>query len=252
MNLSDRTILITGGSSGIGLALAAALLARGSTVLVTGRSRARLDAARAAHPRLLTLAHDVTRDEDLTALAETSPQGPPKLSVLVNNAGVMHSWSVAGEPWSTALDEELAVNSVKLTSRLLLTLLAQPSAAIVNVSSALAYAPISAIPVYCATKAALHSFSKSLRHQLRDKSVKVFELLPSTVATSMSTSRFSSAMVTPEQVVLALLRGMERDRAEIRVGQASALYVMTRLAPSLIGAGLLATPTAKDGQLLPA
>jgi uncharacterized oxidoreductase len=254
MNLTDRTILITGGSSGIGLALAVALLACRCTVLVTGRSRARLDAARAAHPGLVTLVRDVTHDDDLDALVETVRREHPGLSVLVNNAGVMRSWSVADEPWSGALDEEIATNLVapmKLTSRLLPTLLAQPSAAVVNVSSALAYAPISAIPLYCATKAALHSFSKSLRHQLRGRSVSVFELLPSTVATAMSKSRFSSSMVTPEQVVAALLRGVARDRPEIRVGQATALYVITRLLPSVIERSLLATPTAKDAHALP-
>jgi uncharacterized oxidoreductase len=132
---------------------------------------------------------------------------------------------------------------LKLISRLLPGLSAQPSAAIVNVTSALAYAPVAAIPLYCATKAALHSYTKSLRYQLKDTGVRVFELLPSTVATQMSKERFNTKMLSPEAVVSALLRGMERDRPEIRVGQAVPLYVMTRLAPSLIEPALLATPS---------
>lgn len=141
---------------------------------------------------------------------------------------------------------------MKPISRLLPVLRARPSAAIVNVTSALVYAPVAAIPLYCATKATLHSYSKSLRHQLKGTELRVFELLPSTVATDMSKHRFNSKMLSPEAVVSALLRGMERDRYEIRVGQALPLYVMTRLAPSLIEPILLATRGEPSRRALPA
>lgn len=246
MKLSGRTALITGGGGGIGLSLATALLARQCTVIAVGRSSARLEQAKAQCPGLHTITCDITDDEDLGALVKTVAREFPSVDLLCNNAGTMETWNIAEEPWHVALDQEVATNLIapmKLASRLLALLRAQPNAAIVNVTSALAYAPIAAIPVYCASKAALHSYSKSLRHQLKGSSISVFELLPSTVATDMSKQRFGSKMLSPEAVVAALLKGMERDRYEIRVGQAVPLYVMTRLAPSLIEPTILGTAT---------
>jgi len=246
MKLRGRTALVTGGGGGIGLALAAALLTRNCAVIAVGRSSQRLEQAKARCPGLHTITCDITDDEDLAALVKTVTREFPSVDLLFNNAGAMETWNINEEPWHPALDLEIATNltaPMKLISRLLPALRARPSAAIVNVTSALAYAPIAAIPVYCATKAALHSYSKSLRHQLKGTQLRVFELLPSTVATDMSKHRFSSKMLSPEAVVSALLHGMERDRYEIRVGQAVPLYVMTRLAPSLIERAILATPT---------
>jgi uncharacterized oxidoreductase len=246
MKISGRTALITGGSAGIGLALAKALRARGCTVLAVGRSGQRLALAKAACPGLHTIECDLSEDDELSALTKSVANDFGGLDLLFNNAAVMENWNIGKEPWHAALELELATNltaPLKLISRLLPGLSAQPSAAIVNVTSALAYAPVAAIPLYCATKAALHSYTKSLRYQLKDTGVRVFELLPSTVATQMSKERFNTKMLSPEAVVSALLRGMERDRPEIRVGQAVPLYVMTRLAPSLIEPALLATPS---------
>jgi uncharacterized oxidoreductase len=246
MKLSGRTALVTGGGGGVGLALASALLARDCTVIAVGRSAKTLEAAKAQCPGLHTIACDITEDDELDALVGSLMREVRNVDLLFNNAGAMETWSIAEEPWHPALDLEIATNltaPMKLISRLLPGLRARPNAAIVNVTSALAYAPIAAIPVYCATKAALHSYSKSLRYQLRRTQVRVFELLPSTIATEMSKRRFNSKMLSPEAVVGALLGGMERDRFEIRVGQAVPLYVMTRLAPSLIEPTILATAT---------
>ena len=245
MKLSGRMALITGGSAGVGLALAKELRARECTVIAVGRSSKRLAQAQAQVPGLHTVTCDITQEDELTALAKTVARDFGALDLLFNNAAVMETWNAAEKPWHAGLDQELATNltaPIKLIARLLPALRALPSAAIVNVTTALVYAPVAAIPLYCATKAALHSYTKSLRYQLKSSNVRVFELLPSTVATEMSTGRFNTKMLSPEAVVSALLTGMERDRPEIRVGQAGPLYLMSRLAPSIIEATLLATP----------
>jgi uncharacterized oxidoreductase len=246
VKLAGRTALVTGGGGGLGLAIARALLATRSKVIAVGRSAERLAEAKRQNPELRTIVCDVTQDAALDALVATVTRELPGLDLLVNNAAAMEDWSVLDEPWRAALDAEIATNltaPLKLISRLLPLLRARPTAAIVNVTSALAYAPVAAIPVYCATKAALHSYSKSLRYQLKGTSVRVVELMPSTIATDMSKTRFATKMLSPEAVAEGLMNGLARDRVEIRLGQAVPLYVMTRLAPGLIEPTILATPS---------
>jgi uncharacterized oxidoreductase len=188
MELGGNTVLVTGGGSGIGLALAERFLAAGSRVIVCGRRASVLRDAAASHPGLVTRVCDVAREDDRAALAAWAVEAFPSLNVLVNNAGIQRRFRVdKPEPWHETR-QELAVNvdaPVHLALLLLPHLRAQPRAAIVNVSSGLAFVPMASAPVYCATKAAVHSFTLSLRHQLADGPVRVIEIVPPAVDTDL-------------------------------------------------------------------
>jgi len=183
MDLRARTVLITGGATGIGLALASRFLAAGSTVIVCGRRETVLRDAAAAHPGLVTRVCDLALEDDRAALAEWVVVAHPALDVLVNNAGIQRRVRLhEPEPWA-ATRQELAINldaPIHLTLALL-PQLRRRGGAVVNVTSGLSFAPFVAAPVYSATKAALHSFTLSLRHQLADTGVRVVEVIPPAV-----------------------------------------------------------------------
>lgn len=185
---TNQTILITGGASGIGLALAAALMAHGNTVIIAGRRAAALQAACAAHPGLIAYPLDVANAASLAPFAAMVTANHPDLSVLINNAGVMQAEDATSPAHLTVADATIATNlngPIRLTAALLAHLTAQPKATIVNVTSGLAFVPLASTPTYSATKAALHSYTQSLRHQLRATSVEVLELAPPAVQTDL-------------------------------------------------------------------
>jgi uncharacterized oxidoreductase len=188
MHPTGNTILVTGGGSGIGLALAGRLLVAGHTVIACGRRESALRAAADAHPGLVTRVCDLAREEARAALVAWVVDAFPALDVVVNNAGIQRRVRLAEpEPWATTR-EELAINldaPIDLTLRLLPHLRARPAATVVNVTSGLSFAPYAAAAVYSATKAALHSFTLSLRHQLADTPVRVVEILPPAVNTDL-------------------------------------------------------------------
>lgn len=191
MNLVGNTILLTGGSSGIGLALAKRLLAKGNEVIVTGRREALLDEAKRALPGVHTFRNDVGDARDRERLARELPERFPKLNVLVNNAGIQRRVPLTAlEGWD-ATREEIAINlegPIHLSSLLLPHLQKQERAAILNVSSGLAFAPLVRAPIYSATKAAIHSYTQSLRHALRGTSVEVIEIIPPAVRSNLGGS----------------------------------------------------------------
>jgi uncharacterized oxidoreductase len=246
MKLENQVVFVTGGGSGIGLALARALLERGNTVVVSGRNAAKLDDAKRNNPGLHTIAADVTDDAQSRAAIDSIVKQFGRLNVLVNNAGVMVSWDLLRENDAAhlaAVDREVATNYVapiKLTALALPVLLQQDEAAVVNVASGLAYAPIGKFPVYCGTKAALHSFSKSLRHQLEKTRVKVFDVLPPMTATDLSED-MKRAKTSADEVAKEVLRGMERDRYEIAIREVRLLRLMERLAPRYMERRLVRT-----------
>lgn len=189
MNLSNRTVLITGGATGIGLALAQRLHARGCTLLLCGRRADRLAEAAATLPGAHTFACDLADPAQRGALALWATANHPTLDVLINNAGIQNRlrFDAPGADWA-AMHAEITTNldaPIHLTQLLLPHLLGRPDAAVMNVTSGLAFAPAAFAPVYSATKAALHSFTLSLRHQLRATPVRVLELVPPAVNTDL-------------------------------------------------------------------
>ena len=191
MTLSGNTVLVTGGSSGIGLALAERFLAAGSEVVVCGRRAAALADVKKKHPAVHTTVADTGSVADREALFRETTARFPKLNVVINNAGIQRKVALTDvEPWA-ATAQEIAVNlegPVHLSMLFIPHLLGQERPLIANVSSGLAFVPFAAMPIYCATKAALHSFTQSLRHQLSKTAIDVVEIIPPAVRTNLGGS----------------------------------------------------------------
>ena len=244
MNLSGHTILITGGSAGIGLAFARKFLELGNEVIVTGRRQAKLDELKAAHPALHTIQSDVADPAAIAALAAQVTRDFPKLDVLMNNAGLFQMVNLRAPSADLAgLMQEMDINvggTIRMTSALI-DLLKANRGTIINVSSGLAYAPMAAAPIYSATKAAIHSYSTSLRYQLEEVGVRVVELSPPTVKTEATADipgMEGVTVITTEVLVEATMKGLRAGDDEIRVGQANQLYWMSRVAPGFINGQL--------------
>src|SRR5271170_469869 len=189
MKMSGNVILITGGTSGIGFELATQLMALGNTVIVTGRDQARLDRLAQEQPSLHPIRSDVGECGAITALHDRVVHEFPALNILINNAGLMrkinlHDLGIDLDDISREIETNL-MGPIRMVKQFLPHLKAQAAAAIVNVSSALAFTPFPISPIYGATKAGLHSYTQSLRVQLRNTSIKVFELAPPSTRTPL-------------------------------------------------------------------
>ena len=194
MKISGNTILITGGASGIGRALAEAFLASGNQVVVAGRRKKLLDEATAANPGMKSAVLDIENADAIHSFAEKLSVDYPALNVVIHNAGIMRSELIQRGAVADA-EATVATNllgPIRLTAALLPLLESQPHAAIMTVSSGLAFLPLALNPTYCATKAAIHSYTQSLRYQLKDTSVQVLELIPPYVQTELQGPRQAS------------------------------------------------------------
>jgi uncharacterized oxidoreductase len=242
MKLERRTVLITGGTSGIGLELARQLLPRGNAVIVTGRDRDRLDAAKRALPGLHTIQSDVSDPAAIAALHANVLAQFPTLDTLVNNAGIMRNLDLNRERDLVDVTREIEINlsgPVRMVQQFLPHLKTRAGALIVNVSSGLAFVPLPIAPIYCATKAALHSYSQSLRVQLDGTGVTVIELAPPGVETPLFRGEFAEEMkgqkaMDAKVLVARAVAGIEADKAEIRPGLANVLRTMGRIAPQFM------------------
>lgn len=226
MKLAENTILITGGATGIGFALARSLSEKGNQVIICGRNEAALQKAQEEVPALGTRVCDVADAESRRSMVQWLKTSHPNLNVLINNAGVQHRRDFNNDPAIDTLDQEVAINltaPIHLITELLPALKQQERAFIINVSSGLAFSPMADVPVYCATKAALHSFTLSLRHQLKATGVRVIELAPPIVDTGLGGNTRSGGtanrmMVSPEEFAAEALAQLEADKDEILVG----------------------------------
>jgi uncharacterized oxidoreductase len=187
MNLTGNTILITGGGSGIGLALAKEFHQRGNKVIIAGRRQDVLDRVAAANPGIEAIVLDVADPASIAAAVPQLTRDYPTLDTLLNNAGIMRPEDLQ---MGKVADAEAIVATnllgpIRLTAALLPNLIERPSATILNVSSGLAFIPLAMTPTYCATKAAIHSYTQSLRYQLQATPVRVLEIIPPWVATEL-------------------------------------------------------------------
>jgi len=242
MKLDNRTILITGGTSGIGLELARQLLLRGNTVIVTGRSQENLDAAQTALPGLHIFRSDVSYPAAIMELHENLLRRFPALDTLINNAGIMRNLNFNQDRALDDVTREIDINlsgPIRMVQQFLPHLKTRKGALIVNVSSGLAFIPLSISPVYCATKAAVHSFTQSLRAQLASSGISVVELAPPGVETPLFRGEFAEEMRGQKGMDAAVLvrraiAGIEADRLEIRPGLSNVLKLMSRIAPQFM------------------
>jgi uncharacterized oxidoreductase len=236
MNISNKTVLITGGGSGIGLAIAQALTAAGNRVIITGRNQARLQQAAAQLPGATALACDITNAAEVSQLVQRLTTNFGDLSVLINNAGQASAYQLTpGADAFAKASAEINTNylaMIRLTELLLPLLSQQPEAAVVNVSSITAFAPSAAIPTYSASKAAVHSYTQALRHTLKDSSVRVFELMPPLVNTEFSAEIGGANGIPPQEVAEGLLAALAQDSYEIHIGQTAGFYELHRSAPA--------------------
>ena len=225
MNITGNTILITGGGSGIGRALAEALHARGNQVIITGRREAALKETAAANPGIAYATLDMTDANAIRAFAAKAIAEHPSLNVVIANAGIMKVEDLKAEAFDAAtIEETIATNllgPIRLTGALLPHLRAQRSATVMTVSSGLAFVPLAATPTYSATKAAIHSWSQSLRSQLADTSVEVLELAPPAVATDLMPGHAQNPRSMPladyTAEVIGLIERRETPQGEILV-----------------------------------
>ncbi|WP_210520108.1 SDR family oxidoreductase [Hymenobacter terricola] len=236
MNTQDNTILIIGGSAGIGFELARLLSSNGNRVIITGRNAERLRQAAAQLPGVTAIAGDVSKADDVERLVAQLAQEYPALNLVINNAGAafVHSLVLDNGTFARAEAEMLTnyLAIIRLNELLLPLLKRQPAAAIVNVSSIVAFAPTGSIATYSASKAALHSYTQSLRFALAATSVKVFELMPPLVNTDFSQDIGGANGIPPAQVAEELVQALEQDEYEIHVGNTAGIYQLSLADPA--------------------
>jgi short-subunit dehydrogenase involved in D-alanine esterification of teichoic acids len=188
MNGTGNTILVTGGTSGIGLGLALRLHKAGNKVIIAGRRQALLDQIVAEHPGIDSVLLDVCDPQSIQRSSQALATRHPNLNVLINNAGIMHWEDLTDSEYLGTAEDTVTTNllgTIRMVYAFIPQLLKQSSATIVNVSSALAFVPLPATPTYSATKAAVHSFTQSLRVQLEASPIEVIELAPPGVRTTL-------------------------------------------------------------------
>lgn len=246
MQLEGIKALVTGGSSGVGRALALRLADAGATVVITGRDPAQLDAVAARHPgKFIPLTTDLADPAAVDDLIARLYREHPDLALLVNNAGVQYLLDLAAdEPEKTLAlaREEIAINlaaPAALIIGLTPLLKRQRQAMIVNISSGLAISPKTSAPIYCATKAALGSLTRTTRYRMQDGRlpITVMHVVLPLVDTPMTTGRGSGKM-TPEAVADVIAEGIRKDREEVWIGKARILRFLAAVAPG-VAVGLL-------------
>jgi uncharacterized oxidoreductase len=230
MKMTDNTILITGGTSGIGLSFAQEFLRLGNKVIICGRSESRLNETKQKYPQIITKVCDISVTEQREELCKWTLQNHTDINVLINNAGIQLLTDLTQPVNLKAVREEVETNfiaPVHLTSLFAQHLATKTAAAIINISSGLAFSPIARVPVYCATKAAIHSLTLSLRYQLKNTQVKVFEIVPPTVHTELGhewgKDQSQAHAIPVAEFIKEAMEAIEGDNLEAAIGQAKGL-----------------------------
>jgi uncharacterized oxidoreductase len=223
MKLTGNTIFITGGGSGIGRGLAEALHALGNQIIVAGRRKSSLDSVCAANPGMKAIELDVADPASIAQVSARLIAGFPTLNVLINNAGIQRPDHVEGEVDDETLVSTITTNlmgPIRLTSALIDHLKARERATIVHLSSMLGILPIAPAAIYCATKAALHSYAQSQRYLLRGTSVDVIEILPTYVQTDLGNGKNDPRAMPLDAYIDETMRILATEAREIIVTSA--------------------------------
>lgn len=239
MHLNQKNVVLTGGSMGIGLSLAQKLLAEGANVLVCARSKTALEKAKLENPGLETVQCDVTVKSEVEHLLAESKRRLGGVDILINNAAIFRLFGIQGDyPIENQL-QEIDINfggTVQVTNIFLPALLESKEPMIVNLTSGLGYIPVSAAPIYSATKAAINSWTWSLRHQLKDTPINVVLLSPPVVDTRMNQNNPTSEgmkKISPEEFAEITIRGFKRNKKEILAKPINSLKYISRIVPNL-------------------
>jgi uncharacterized oxidoreductase len=223
MKLTGNTIFITGGGSGIGRGLAEAFHKLGNQVIVSGRRKGHLADTTGANPGMQSIELNVEDPQNIAAVAKKLVADYPKLNVLINNAGIMSPDSAGGVIDEAVLVPIITTNllgPIRMSSALIEHLKKQSSSTVINVTSGLAFVPLTMTAIYSATKAALHSYSLSMRHKLKGTSVQVLELAPPWVRTDLMNSREAAQAMPLDEFIAETMELLATDADEIVVERA--------------------------------
>lgn len=242
MDLKNSTILITGGSSGIGLEMVKQLMAEGATIIITGRNLDALNKARAQYPKIHIFQSDVSKPGDIAQLYKDVTEQFPQLNIIVNNAGEMRLIDLQDSSIDLEnITREININltgTVQMVHQFLPHLLRKTTSAIVNVSSGIAFMPYSAAPVYSASKAGVRAYTQALRLQLQDTNVKVFEMIPPGVNTNLQNEWIipprPSQMMDVDKMVHVVVKSLKNDMLEMKPFLINILKAMSRIAPAML------------------
>lgn len=231
MKITSNTILITGGSSGIGLGFAKEFLRLGNKIIICGRREDRLNKVKQQHPEIIIKQCDVSIAKEREELFDWIKKNHSDVNVLINNAGVQLNTNITQALDLKRVGAEIDTNiiaPIHLSSLFINLLETKKEAAIINITSGLAFAPLAFMPVYCATKAALHSLTLSLRHQLKNTSIKVFEIAPPAVDTELghdgrSDKAQSHGGISVAEFLKEAMEAISGDVYEAAIGQAKGL-----------------------------
>jgi len=234
MKLSNHKILITGATSGIGKELAERFAKLNNQIIAIGRNEIKLKELEKFDQRIISFKCDLSLKSELDRLIAFVKKEHNDLNILVNNAGIQYDQILLEETYTfKKIDKEINTNltaPIKLISSLLSVLQNNSNGAIINVSSGLAIVPKAKSAVYCATKAAIHIFSKSLRHQL--DTIKVFEIIPPLVDTAMTKGR-SKEKISPERLVNEFIKAFKNNKYEVNIHKVKLLRIINRISPKI-------------------
>jgi len=236
MKIKNNTVLITGGSSGIGLEFAKVLIEKGNKVIICGKSNEKLLAAKNAMPQLIVYQCDISNSQSCSDFAQKLKQNHPDLNILVNNAAIVNKIDfIADENALELAENEYQTNllaPIRLIKLLYPTISANQASAIINITTGLIYAPRFIYPFYNSSKSALHSFTQTLRIRLKNERTEVVEVMFPAVDTPWHKGTPPKIAISSQSAVAEMIKGLEKGKQEIRVGGAKILYKISRLAPS--------------------
>jgi uncharacterized oxidoreductase len=223
MNITGNTVFITGGGSGIGRGFAEAFHKKGNQVIISGRRKGHLDEVTKANPGMKSVELNVADPASIASVAKKLVAEFPNLNVVVNNAGIMATDLVENAVDDSAVESVVATNflgPIRVTSAFIEHLKKQPAATVITVSSGLAFVPLSSTATYSATKAAIHSYSLSLRHRVKNTSVKVVEIAPPWVKTGLMGPNEDPRQMPLDEFITEAMQILATDADEVVVGRA--------------------------------
>jgi uncharacterized oxidoreductase len=235
MKLENNTVLITGGSSGIGLELSKVLIQKGNKVIICGRSIDKLSKAKSEEPKLTTYQCDLSNSRECADFSKIISENLPDLNILINNAAIVNKTDFLSTDRIIEMAEsEMETNfmaPLRLIHFLNPILQKNNNPAIINITTGLVYTPRADYPFYNATKAALHSFTQVLRKQTENSKIKIIEVMFPAVKTPWHKGKPPKIAISAEKAVNEMLKGLEKNKKEIRVAGAKMLYMVSRIAP---------------------